>query len=61
MADYNKYDPRVDSLVVETRTRWDADVGGLQQADKSARGRDYRKPHLAGKDCLRTDAHRIHP
>lgn len=50
MADYNKYDPRVDSLVVETRTRWDADVGGLEAADKAWLGAAiHRHPHLAGK------------
>ena len=50
MADYNKYDPRVDSLVVETRTRWDADVGGLQAVDKAwLAAAIHRKPHLAGK------------
>lgn len=35
MADYEKYDPRVDALVMETRTDWDNDVGKLSDADKS--------------------------
>ena len=35
MADFNKYDPRVDSLVVETKTFWDAAIGNLSDADKA--------------------------
>ena len=35
MADFIKYDPRVDSLVVETRTFWDPAVGTLPEADKN--------------------------
>lgn len=34
MADYEKYDPRVDSLVMETRTLWDKDVGNLSDTDR---------------------------
>lgn len=34
MADYTKYDPRVDSLVMETRTLWDPSVGNLSDEDK---------------------------
>jgi hypothetical protein len=34
MADYAKYDPRVDSLVMETRTLWDPSVGKLSDEDK---------------------------
>ena len=34
MADYTKYDPRVDSLVMETRTDWDPSVGKLTDEDK---------------------------
>ncbi len=34
MADFNKYDPRVDSLVTETKTFWDAAIGKLSDADK---------------------------
>jgi hypothetical protein len=34
MADYTKYDPRVDSLVIESRTLWDASVGKLSDDDK---------------------------
>lgn len=35
MADYNKYDARVDSLVIESRTLWDSSVGKLSEEDKS--------------------------
>lgn len=35
MADYNKYDARVDSLVMETRTAWDPSVGALSDEDKA--------------------------
>jgi hypothetical protein len=34
MATYNKYDPRVDALVVETRTYWDPDVQDLSDEDR---------------------------
>lgn len=34
MADYNKFDPRVDSLVMETKTKWDPSVGKLTDEDK---------------------------
>lgn len=34
MADYTKYDPRVDSLVMESRTEWDPSVGTLSEDDK---------------------------
>ncbi len=33
MADYNKFDPRMDSLVVETKTRFADDVQGLSDED----------------------------
>lgn len=50
MADYNKFDPRVDSLVVETRTLWADDVQNLAAADKAWLAEAiHRKPHLAGK------------
>jgi len=35
MADYNKYDARVDSLVMESRTNWDPSVGNLSEEDKA--------------------------
>ena len=34
MADYTKYDARVDSLVIESRTSWDPSVGKLSEEDK---------------------------
>jgi hypothetical protein len=34
MANLNKYDPRVDSLVMETRTLWDPAVGELSPEDQ---------------------------
>lgn len=35
MADYTKFDSRVDSLVMETRTKWDASVGKLSDEDQA--------------------------
>jgi hypothetical protein len=50
MADYNKFDPRVDSLVVETRTAWAPECGQLSDEDKSwLAAAIHRKPHLAGQ------------
>jgi hypothetical protein len=34
MASYAKYDARIEDLVVETRTFWDADVGALSDEDR---------------------------
>jgi len=34
MAAYKKYDPRLESLVMETRTLWDAEIGDLPEEDK---------------------------
>ena len=34
MAAYKKYDPRVDSLVVETKTFWDPEVRKLPEKDR---------------------------
>lgn len=50
MADYNKYDPRVDSLVVETRTNWSSEVQDLSPEDKAWLAEAiHRKPQLAGQ------------
>ena len=50
MAAYNKFDPRVDSLVVETRTVWAPDVVGLSDEDKSWLSKAiHAQPQLAGK------------
>jgi hypothetical protein len=35
MASYNKYDPRLESLVMETRTLWDPAVENLAPEDKT--------------------------
>ncbi len=35
MADYTKFDPRVDSLVMESRTKWDPTVGKISEEDKT--------------------------
>jgi len=50
MAAYNKYDPRLDSLVVETRTYWDPDVQGLSEEDRAWLAQAiHHHPELAGK------------
>ncbi len=50
MAAYTKYDPRVDSLVVETRTNWAPDVVGLSEEDKAWLAKAiHAEPRLAGK------------
>jgi len=50
MADYTKYDPRVDSLVIETVTKWDAGVGNLTETDKTVLSRlVHRSPEKASK------------
>ena len=35
MADYDKFDPRVDALVMESRTLWDPAVEPLSDDDKA--------------------------
>ncbi len=48
MAAYNKFDPRLESLVVETRTNWAEDVKSLSPEDRrSISQRLHRAPHLA--------------
>ena len=50
MADFIKYDPRVDSLVIETRTCWDPAVGTLPEADKNwLASAVHRQPSQATK------------
>lgn len=50
MADYNKFDPRVDSLVVETKTNWGPDVSDLSDEDRKWLAKAiHNKPHLANK------------
>lgn len=48
MADYNAYDARLESLVVETRTLWAPEVQGLSADEKAAVSRGiHRHPELA--------------
>ena len=50
MAVWDKYDPRVDSLVIETKTFWDSDVGELSEEDKHWLARAvHREPEKAAK------------
>jgi hypothetical protein len=50
MAAYNKYDPRVDSLVVETRTNWAPDILGLSEEDRGWLAKAiHSQPQLAGQ------------
>lgn len=50
MADYNKYDPRVDSLVMENVTFWDPAVGKLSEEDKTILARTvHQSPEKAAK------------
>ena len=50
MAGLNKYDARVDQLVVETRTAWDSSVGKLEEADRSWLSKAiHQAPELASK------------
>lgn len=50
MADYNKFDRRLDSLVVETRTSFAADATGLAAADAQwISTAIHHKPELASK------------
>ncbi|GAB4158581.1 MAG: hypothetical protein Tsb009_35810 [Planctomycetaceae bacterium] len=34
MANLKKFDPRLESLVVETRTEWDPEIGELSDEDR---------------------------
>ena len=50
MADYNKFDRRIESLIVETRTRFAADVVGLSPEDAHWISQAiHHKPQLASK------------
>lgn len=50
MADYNKFDPRVDSLVVETKTIWGSDMQDLTDDDRRWLATAiHQKPHLASQ------------
>ncbi|MGV2339174.1 MAG UNVERIFIED_CONTAM: hypothetical protein LVR18_35890 [Planctomycetaceae bacterium] len=46
----DKFDPRVDSLVMETKTLWDASVGQLSDEDRRwVSSAIHQKPQLASK------------
>lgn len=48
MANYKKYDSRVDSLVVETKTFWDPEIEELSEEDKRWVSAElHRNPQLA--------------
>lgn len=50
MAAYNKYDRRLESLVVEARTHWAPDVGDLPHDDQVWLAKAiHRNPELAGQ------------
>ena len=50
MANLKKYDPRLESLVVETRTKWDPDVGELSEDDRRWLAHELHKnPQQAAK------------
>ena len=52
MADYTKYDSRVDSLVMESRTEWDPSVGKLSEEDKAFLARMvHQNPATARKSA----------
>jgi hypothetical protein len=48
MANYDAYDPRLESLVVETRTAWAAELQSLSPEEKAVIARAiHRHPQLA--------------
>jgi hypothetical protein len=50
MANLNKYDPRLESLVMETRTSWDPSVGDLKEEDRRWLASSlHQHPELASK------------
>lgn len=50
MAGYNKYDLRLESLVIEGVTLWDADVAELSDEEKHVVAAEiHRHPELASK------------
>ena len=50
MASYNKFDPRIESLVMETRTLWDPEVANLSAEDKTWLAEEvHRHPEKAAK------------
>ena len=50
MAAEEKYDPRRETLVMETRTNWDAELGSLSESDKEWLARAvHEQPEKAAK------------
>jgi hypothetical protein len=50
MAAEEKYDPRRETLVMETRTNWDPDLGSLSEADQEWLSRAVQEhPEKAAK------------
>ncbi|MCA8997175.1 MAG: hypothetical protein KDA80_09315 [Planctomycetaceae bacterium] len=50
MADHTKYDPRVESLVVETETKWGSDLHELTAEEKSVIAKAiHARPELASE------------
>lgn len=50
MAGYNKFDARLESLVMETTTLWDPEVGELSAEDKEWLTKAvHAQPNLASK------------
>ena len=50
MANLKKFDPRVDDLVMETRTFWDPEIGEISDQDKAWLSQAVHKnPELASR------------
>ncbi len=51
MAGYNKFDPRIETLIVETTTLWEEGLSGeLSDEDKKVVAAEiHRRPELASK------------
>ena len=50
MAGYNKFDPRLDSLVMEAKTLWDPEIGELSEDDKTWLAEQvHQEPEQAAK------------
>ena len=48
MANFKKYDPRLESLVMETRTVWDPEIGEISDEDRRWLAEAvHREPELA--------------
>ena len=46
----NKFDPRIDALVMETRTNWDPSVGALSDEDRRWVSKSiHEQPRLASQ------------